>query len=246
MPTRRRYVHVLLVILAVALVTALTRVPKPPVNPIQIDGRYSRINGFTGTGLKLKDGRYSLSFNHCEGSELISEGSYQVKDSKLILTDSKSGETREFTLIPDGLEPVDPDEDLIKTFDAAGNRVPCKRLIHGPFSTQPAFAPELVANGKKLYLQLCTDCHGTSGTPESTSMNPPPTNLVRPESYKHGTELVDLYRSIALGHPGTAMVPYRNAVDDKIQLWELSYYVQSLQKGQPRKQSCSQSRGNKS
>jgi high-affinity iron transporter len=84
-------------------------------------------------------------------------------------------------------------------------------------------------NGKTLYDQNCFQCHGVSGMgdgPSSGNFNPPPTNFQGPKL--NGTSNFQLFNTIKLGVPGTAMAAFDHLSDSEI--WDLAFYVDSLRK----------------
>lgn len=89
-----------------------------------------------------------------------------------------------------------------------------------------------IADGQKLYQQLCTSCHGTSGTgdgPLAPDLDPKPTNFVE------GMRVASLspfqaYNTIRLGVEGTAMPASRQLTDEEV--WDIAFFLKSLQSAQ--------------
>jgi PQQ-dependent dehydrogenase (methanol/ethanol family) len=76
-----------------------------------------------------------------------------------------------------------------------------------------------VAAGQRLYRQACQACHGGEGRgdrgPALTTSN-----------FPHGSEDVDLFRSIRTGIAGSEMPAFQKLTDD--QVWQLISYIRSL------------------
>lgn len=90
--------------------------------------------------------------------------------------------------------------------------------------------PVDLSEGKKLFSQNCYQCHGTTGAgdgPSSSNFNPPPTDFSDPKLKDLGP--FHFYNVIKLGVPGTAMAAFDFLSESE--LWNLSFYVDSLRKG---------------
>jgi high-affinity iron transporter len=98
-----------------------------------------------------------------------------------------------------------------------------------PLPTEP---PSL-ARGAAVYRVQCAACHGESGRgdgPKAKSVKgPPPPNLTDP-AVMGVTSLLEIYRRIAIGVPGTAMPEFADDLseDDR---WAVAAYVATLQYG---------------
>jgi mono/diheme cytochrome c family protein len=110
-----------------------------------------------------------------------------------------------------------------------------KKLYHGLaqcLSCHPAYAtyPEIYTAGVELTGVGRTDLDAKIYTPElkdsdyGVKIYPPDFTFHRIRS---GTDLADLYRTIAAGIGGTAMPTWEGSLPDE-QLWALAYYVRSL------------------
>jgi len=89
--------------------------------------------------------------------------------------------------------------------------------------------PELMARGKVLYAQTCATCHGPEGKgdgPGGKGLNPAPRNFTLNATWKNGTRLEDIYRTLAEGLKGSSMVSYSYL--SKRDRMALSHVVQSL------------------
>ncbi len=70
--------------------------------------------------------------------------------------------------------------------------------------------PELVAQGKMLYAVNCASCHGAMGHGDgdrAPELNPRPRNFTA-EKFKFGTAPSQLWNTIRVGSPGTAMATF--------------------------------------
>jgi mono/diheme cytochrome c family protein len=89
--------------------------------------------------------------------------------------------------------------------------------------------PALMARGKALYAQTCATCHGADGKgdgPGGTGLTPKPRNFAEKATWKNGTRLEDIYRTLEEGVKGSSMVSY-NYLSKKDRM-ALAHVVQSL------------------
>jgi len=93
--------------------------------------------------------------------------------------------------------------------------------------------PPSLARGAAVYREQCAACHGESGRgngPKAKSLKgPPPANLADP-AVMGGTSLLEIYRKIAIGVPGTAMPEFAEDVSEADR-WAVAAYVATLQYG---------------
>ena len=89
-----------------------------------------------------------------------------------------------------------------------------------PSSTQADSAD--VAEGKRIYLELCKACHGVDGKgPGVTAFNPPAADLTSPQvQAKFDSRL---YNSIHEGRANTAMGAWKHSLSAKEVLDVMSY-----------------------
>jgi high-affinity iron transporter len=96
----------------------------------------------------------------------------------------------------------------------------------------PARPPSL-ARGAVVFRERCAECHGESGRgdgPKAKQLDgPPPANLADPATMG-GTTLLEIFRRIAIGVPGTAMPEFADdiSVEDR---WAVAAYVAAMQYG---------------
>src|SRR5438552_2067128 len=98
-----------------------------------------------------------------------------------------------------------------------------------PLPTQP---PSL-ERGAVVYRERCAACHGESGRgdgPKAKSVKgPPPANLTDP-AVMGNKSLLDIFRRIAVGTPGTAMPEFAEDLPAEDR-WAVASYVAALQYG---------------
>jgi len=82
--------------------------------------------------------------------------------------------------------------------------------------------------GKKLYLNSCAACHGTSGGSMPGGVGP---NLAD-EYWIHGGKLEDIYKSIKYGWPDKGMISWQNNFSPK-QIAQISSFIKSIQGSRP-------------
>lgn len=104
----------------------------------------------------------------------------------------------------------------------------------GPKVVEPLPArPPSLARGAVVYREQCTPCHGESGRgdgPKAKSLKgPPPANLADP-AVMGNKSLLDIFRRIAVGTPGTAMPEFAEDLraEDR---WAVASYVAAMQYG---------------
>lgn len=85
-----------------------------------------------------------------------------------------------------------------------------------------------IKNGKKLYKQLCSICHGNKGKGDglaSAGLNPKPANLVSKKFFSQSEGAI--YWKITEGK--APMASYKESLTE-IQRWEVINYIKSLKK----------------
>ncbi len=102
----------------------------------------------------------------------------------------------------------------------------------GALEPLPSRPPSL-ARGAALYREQCAACHGEAGRgdgPKAKSLKgPPPSNLADP-ALMAGTSLLETFRKVAIGVPGTAMPEFAEDLSDDDR-WAVTAYVATLQYG---------------
>ena len=123
------------------------------------------------------------------------------------------------------LESLAPPDSVAHVADALVRRIGSDE----PLPSQP---PSL-ARGAAVYREQCAQCHGEAGRgdgPKAKQVKgPPPANLADPKVME-GVSLLEIYRRIAIGVPGTAMPEFAGDLseDDR---WAVAAYVAALQYG---------------
>lgn len=93
--------------------------------------------------------------------------------------------------------------------------------------TFPSIYPNL-ANGKKLFAQECSKCHGKNGYgdgPEGLDLNPAPRNFHDAERMKT-ISASHAFNAIRLGVEGTGMLAHPTLSEEEV--WDLAFYVLSI------------------
>ncbi len=94
--------------------------------------------------------------------------------------------------------------------------------------TPPPADETLLSRGKELFNSTCYTCHGLEGNgkgPASASLQPPPADFTD-QNWKFGGTIKEIFKTITLGSPGTAMAPYAHLPEKD--RWALAYYVKSF------------------
>lgn len=123
------------------------------------------------------------------------------------------------------LDRLAPPDSVARAADALIRRIG----IEEPLPTRP---PSL-SRGAVVYRERCAACHGEAGHgdgPKAKSLKgPPPSNLADP-AVMGGTSLLEVYRRIAIGVPGTAMPEFAEDISEEDR-WAVAAYVAALQYG---------------
>ena len=118
----------------------------------------------------------------------------------------------------------------VKTVAALANDAKEKLLAVYKIVPHPRQLPSL-ADGGKLYLENCAQCHGDTGKgdgPGRESMNPktpPPANFTDAE-FMAGLSPFKVYNTTTFGIDNTAMASFAALPDD--QRWQVAFYVMAL------------------
>ena len=130
------------------------------------------------------------------------------------------------------LERLAPPDSVRSTADSLVARV--TRAVGGPDALEPLPTnPPSLTRGAVVFRERCAACHGESGRGDGpkakTLEGPPPANLADPAQMS-GMPLVEIYRRISIGTPGTAMPEFAGdlSAEDR---WAVTAYVAALQYG---------------
>ncbi len=104
--------------------------------------------------------------------------------------------------------------------------------VGGPLEPPPSRPPSL-ARGAAVYRERCAACHGETGRgdgPKAKSLKGPrPASLADP-AVMGSTSLLEIFRKIAIGVPGTAMPEFAADLSDDDR-WAVAAYVATIQYG---------------
>lgn len=102
-------------------------------------------------------------------------------------------------------------------------------VLAGP---PPKKTPAIVAKGKQLFAANCVACHGEKGAGDgaaAAALTPKPRNFANPkEKFKNGEKVENIFKTLAEGVPGSAMVAYSFLSEED--RWALAYFVTELRK----------------
>jgi len=118
-----------------------------------------------------------------------------------------------------------PPDSVARAADALIQRI-------GTDEPAPSRPPSL-ARGAVVFAERCAACHGEFGRgdgPKAKQLKgPPPPNLADP-GVMDGTPLLEIYRRITIGVPGTAMPEFADDLSEEDR-WAVAAYVATLQYG---------------
>ena len=164
-----------------------------------------------------------------EAKLFIQQAQYDVAGLPTAARASTQHTLNRIAQLLDALAPPDTvnrvTDSLIATITAAAG---------GPKVIEPLpTRPPSVERGAIVFRERCAACHGETGRgdgPKAKSLKgPPPANLADP-SVMGDKSLLDIFRRIAIGTPGTAMPEFAEDVSAEDR-WAVASYVQALQYG---------------
>ena len=153
-------------------------------------------------------------------------------DIDALPTAARPGSRRSLSLIAELLEQLAPPDAVRRATDSLVAHITL--AAGGPDILEPLPSnPPSLARGADVFRERCAQCHGESGRgdgPKATTLEgPPPADLADP-AIMGGMSLVDLYRRIAIGTPGTAMPEFAGDLSPEDR-WAVVSYVAALQYG---------------
>jgi high-affinity iron transporter len=128
------------------------------------------------------------------------------------------------------LDRLAPPDSVTRLADALVAQI--SAVAGGALEPLPSRPPSL-ARGATVFREQCAACHGESGRgdgPKAKSLKGPPAANLADPAIMGGTSLLEIFRKIAIGVPGTAMPEFAEDVseDDR---WAVAAYVATLQYG---------------
>jgi high-affinity iron transporter len=136
------------------------------------------------------------------------------------------------TRIAEMLERLAPPDSVALVTDALVGRITAAAGGRNVIEQFPAKPPSLT-RGAVVFRERCAACHGETGRgdgPKAKTLDgPPPANLGDPK-VMGGTTLLEIFRRISIGVPGTAMPEFAEDLseDDR---WAVAAYVGAMQYG---------------
>ncbi|MEK6759958.1 MAG: c-type cytochrome [Deltaproteobacteria bacterium] len=124
----------------------------------------------------------------------------------------------------------------IKTFASLGPSV--NKVIEPPSGMKGA-SKNVLEQGRKLFLDRCSECHGELGRGDGTKRLKDdwggrtwPRNLTKDWTFRAGSDVKDIYRRIMAGIPGTQMPSFADPQSKKRlsdeEAWAVASYVKTL------------------
>jgi len=183
---------------------------------------------------------YALGVTPAGGEIVLPE---EVDEAKLFIQQARfdvpglpraarSESERALTLIAQLLDRLAPPDSVGRVTDALIARITA--AVGGAHAIEPLPSrPPSLARGAEVFRERCAACHGATGRgdgPKAKSVKgPPPANLTDP-AVMGGTSLLEIFRKIAIGVPGTSMPEFAEDIseDDR---WAVSAYVGAMQYG---------------
>ena len=102
--------------------------------------------------------------------------------------------------------------------------------------TTPEVTPDLLAEGRRLFVKTCAQCHGDAGRGNITSGKRLaddlqdriwPRNLTRPETWRYTKTVSEVYQRLSTGIPGTPMPEHATTMTEADR-WAIAQYVMTL------------------
>ncbi|PYP35797.1 MAG: hypothetical protein DMD48_13845 [Gemmatimonadetes bacterium] len=136
------------------------------------------------------------------------------------------------TRIAEMLDRLAPPDSVRLVTDALISRITAAAGGPNVIEQLPSRPPSL-ARGAVVFHERCAECHGEAGRGDGpkakTLKGPRPADLTDPR-VMGGTTLLEIFRRIAIGVPGTAMPEFAEDVPDEDR-WAVAAYVGAMQYG---------------
>ena len=130
------------------------------------------------------------------------------------------------------LDNLAPPDSVARVTDSLVARITAAAGGEHVLEPMPARPPSL-ARGAVVFREQCAACHGESGRGDGRKAKsvkgPPPADLTDPKVMA-GTSLLEIFRKIAIGVPGTAMPEFAEDISDEDR-WAVGAYVGAMQYG---------------
>jgi len=183
---------------------------------------------------------YALGVTPTGGQIVLPE---EVDEAKLFIqqarfdvpalpTAARASADRDLTTIAQLLDRLAPPDSVGRVIDALITRITVAAGGAHVLEPLPSRPPSL-ARGAVVFRERCAACHGEAGRgdgPKAKNVKgPPPTNLTDP-AVMGGTSLLEIFRKIAIGVPGTAMPEFTEDVSEEDR-WAVAAYVGAMQYG---------------
>jgi mono/diheme cytochrome c family protein len=94
---------------------------------------------------------------------------------------------------------------------------------------------ELVDKGRELFKANCTACHGDNGQgdgPSASMLNPKPRNFHSLDSWKNGSKVTQMYKTLEEGIPGGGMASYNYLPPED--RFALIHFIRTFANNQPK------------
>jgi mono/diheme cytochrome c family protein len=100
-----------------------------------------------------------------------------------------------------------------------------------PIDPRTVMAPttQMLERGRVLFAENCAACHGDKGHgdgPAAKGLTPAPRDFTRPDRWKKGTAVTEIFETLERGIPGSAMAPFDTL--PRRDRMALIHFVQSL------------------
>ena len=152
-------------------------------------------------------------------------------DIDALPTSARAGTRRSLSHIAELLEQLAPPDSIRSATDSLVTHITL--AAGGPDVLEPLPLNPSLARGADVFRERCAQCHGEGGRGDGpkakTLEGPPPTNLAD-RAIMGDMSLVDIYRRIAIGTPGTAMPEFAGDLSPEDR-WAVASYVAALQYG---------------
>jgi high-affinity iron transporter len=182
-----------------------------------------------GLGVPATGGRVVIKEEIDEAKLFIQQAQFDVSSLPKSAQAAAGQYLTRIAQLLDGLAPPDSVSRVTDSLVARITAAAGGRKVVEPVPTNP---PSL-ARGAVVYRQQCAQCHGPTGQgngPKAKQVKgPPPADLTDP-TVMRGTTLLEIFRRIAIGVPGTAMPEFADDLSEQDR-WAVAAYVGAMQYG---------------